>query len=60
MMTVEIARHGIGTHHHLSDSAMNRARQAFDWVTNARDQPCIHGTRDCIISMHGSHAGLRR
>ena len=29
-------------------------------VTNARDQPCIHGTRDCIFSMHGTYAGRRR
>ena len=29
-------------------------------VTNARDQPCIHGARDCIFSMHGTYAGRRR
>src|SRR5262249_4235213 len=27
-------------------------------VTNARDQPCIHGTRDCIFSMHGTYAPM--
>jgi hypothetical protein len=29
-------------------------------ITNAHDRPCIHGTRDCIISMHASYAGPRQ
>ena len=45
---------------HVPEKDGTSAEVAETHVTNVHDQPCIHGRRDCIVSMHAAYVGRRR